>query len=385
MAKRKKQTSTQKAVKELSKTKNGRIILIIVAIILIGAAVFGYFYYKKKTQEAEVMNFPDVGDQDISIHFLELGNKYAGDCVYIKTEDCDILIDCGSRESSVPTVQKYLEHYVTDGTIEYTIVTHAHQDHYAGFAGNTKYKSIFEYFDFEVVIDFAGTTNGKTGQAMYQRYQTSLAQEVEAGATHYTALQCVNETDGASTTYNIGAGYTMKILDSYYYANPDTSNENNNSVCCLFSNGTKNYLFTGDLEQEGEEKLLERNTLPEVDLFKAGHHGSKTSSSSDFLAVIKPKTVVVCCCAGSPEYTKTNSNQFPTQEFLTNVHSYTDEIYVTTLYTGDSTKSIDKTAFTSFNGNVVYMAKGDVYKVVCSASSVKLKDSEWFKKNRTWA
>ena len=381
MAQRKKQTSTQKAVKELSKTKNGRIILIIVAIILIGAAVFGYFYYKKKTQEAEVMNFPDVGDQDISIHFLELGNKYAGDCVYIKTEDCDILIDCGSRESSVPTVQKYLEHYVTDGTIEYTIVTHAHQDHYAGFAGNTKYKSIFEYFDFEVVIDFAGTTNGRTEQPLYQRYQSSLAQEVEAGATHYTALQCVNETDGASTTYNIGAGYTMKILDSYYYANPDTSNENNNSVCCLFSNGTKNYLFTGDLEEEGEEKLLERNTLPEVDLFKAGHHGSKTSSSSDFLAVIKPKTVVVCCCAGSPEYASGNptpNNVFPTQIFINNVAPYTDEIYVTTLYVENG-----KT-FTHFNGNVVYMAKGTNYLVVCSHSSVKLKNSDWFKENRTW-
>ena len=381
MAQRKKKTATQKAVQELSKTKSGRILLIVVALILIAGAIFGYWYYKRKTQEAEVMAFPDVSEQDISVHFLELGNKYAGDCIYIKTADSDILIDCGSRPASVQTIKTYLEHYVTDGTIEYTIVTHAHQDHYACFAGNSKNKSIFEYFDFEVVIDFAGTENNKTEQRMYQNYQAALASEVESGATHYTALQCVNESDGASDEYSIGAGYTMKILNSYYYEHPDTSNENNNSVCCLISNGTKNYLFTGDLESEGEEKLLTLNTLPEVDLFKAGHHGSKTSSSSALLSVIKPKTIVVCCCAGSPEYAKSNptpNNVFPTQVFINNVAPHTDEIYVTSLYV-EKSKS-----FTHFNGNVVYMAKGTTYVVACSHSSVKLKNSEWFKKNRTW-
>ena len=316
---------------------------------------------------------------------MELGNAYAGDCTYIKTDTCDILIDCGSRESSVTTVVDYLNHYVSDGTLEYVIVTHAHEDHYSGFAGNGTYKSLFEYYDCETIIDFAGVTSGRTSQAMYTRYQTSLANEVAAGATHYTALQCVNESDGAHKSYSIGSGYTMQILDSYYYANPDSSNENNNSVCTLFTNGSKNYLFTGDLEKKGEKELVARNTLPKVDLYKAGHHGSGTSSSKELIDVIQPKTIVVCCCAGSPEYTKTKDNQFPTQEMISNVCSYTDEIYVTTLYTGDSTTSMDKTAYTSFNGNVVYMAKGDVYKVVCSASSVKLKDSEWFKQNRTWA
>lgn len=381
------QRNVKKAAQELSKTSGGRVVLVIAIILILAVVAFGvYWFYFRKGQDAEQKSYPDVSDQDISIHFLELGNAYAGDCTYIKTESCDILIDCGSRESSVTTVVDYLNHYVTDGTLEYIIVTHAHEDHYAGFAGNGTYKSLFEYYTCQTIIDFAGVTNGKTEQAMYTRYQTALAKEVnEEHAKHYTALQCVNQSDGASKSYDVGSGYTMTILDSYYYENVDTSNENNNSVCTLFSNGSKNYLFTGDLEKNGEKELVARNSLPKVDLYKAGHHGSKTSSCSELMEVIQPKTIVVCCCAGSPEYTKTNENQFPTQEFVTNVHSYTDEIYVTTLYTGDSSASIDKTAYTSFNGNIVYMSKGNSYQVVCSASSTKLKDSEWFKQNRTWA
>ena len=98
----------------------------------------------------------------VAVHFLELGNKYTGDCTYIKVgENIDILIDCGSKSNSVPTVSNYLNRYVTDGVLEYVIVTHAHQDHYAGFATSAKVDSIFDLFECETIITFA-TTNQKT-------------------------------------------------------------------------------------------------------------------------------------------------------------------------------------------------------------------------------
>ena len=76
----------------------------------------------------------DVEDADIAVHFIELGNKYTGDCTLIKVGDVEVLIDCGSRADSVMTVSGYINNYVTDGKLEYVIITHAHQDHYAGFA-----------------------------------------------------------------------------------------------------------------------------------------------------------------------------------------------------------------------------------------------------------
>ena len=327
----------------------------------------------------------DVSNADISIHFLELGNKYTGDCTYIKAGDVDILIDCGSKSNSVSTISAYLENYVTDGILEYVIVTHAHQDHYAGFATSEKIDGIFDLFECETIIDFAGTANGKTETALYKNYQTKLNKAVENGATHFTALDCVEEKNGASSSFDLGANITLNILDSYYYKNPDKSNENNNSVCCMFTQQvseteSNNFLFTGDLEREGEEYLCSMNELPKVDLYKAGHHGSRTSSSKQFIDVIQPKTVCVCCCAGSSEYTSVPENQFPTQEFITNVGVWTDEVYVTTLCV-----DYKNNEFTSFNGNIVYFSNKESYNVVCSNNNTKLKDSQWFADSgRVW-
>ena len=58
-----------------------------------------------------------VSTADLSIHFLELGNKYTGDCTYIKVGDVDILIDAGSRVGSITTISAYLNQYVTDGVL----------------------------------------------------------------------------------------------------------------------------------------------------------------------------------------------------------------------------------------------------------------------------
>ena len=308
---------------------------------------------------------------DLQIHFLELGNYYTGDCVYIKAGDTDILIDAGSKYSSVPTISAYLNEYVEDNKLEYVIVTHAHEDHYAGFAANV---GIFDLYECEVIIDFA-QTNQKPDADMYTRYIAKRDAEIAAGATHYTALDCIEQ---GKTDFAVSDGINMKILNSYYYANKDSSGENNHSVCMLLTEGENNYLFTGDLEEKGEKKLVELNDLPEVVLYKAGHHGSKTSSSDALLSVIKPQIVCVCCCAGSSEYTKTEANKFPTQAFIDRVAPYTDQVYVTTIFESDE----DKT-FKSLNGDITVCSDGSRVWVVCSASDLILRETAWFEEKRT--
>ena len=237
-----------------------------------------------------------IKNQDLSIHFLELGNKYTGDCTLIKVGNTEILIDAGSRTSSIPTIKNYLDQYVTDGILEYVIVTHAHQDHYAGFATNKSTDSIFDLYECEVIIDFA-QTNQKPTSTMYANYQRELQDEVDNGAVHYTALDCIKKRNGAQSVYELEKGVTLQILDSYYYYEGNTSSsENDYSVCTLISSGDHHFLFTGDLEEKGEEHLVKLNKLPKVDVYKAGHNGSKTSSSAKLLEVIQPKNVCVCCC-----------------------------------------------------------------------------------------
>lgn len=359
------------------KRKSNRIVVSIFAVLLvlaILAAAYWYFflYRPRQSQEPETSGTGTASPQtgELSIHFLELGNKYTGDCIFIQYGNAEVLIDGGSRESSADTIEKYVDTYCTDGVLEYVIVTHADQDHIAAFAGNGSNKSLFERYECKTIIDFPRTN--KNTQT-YKRYVAARDAEVEAGAKHYTALQCWNNAEGAQRSYSLGDGVTMNFLYNYYYENP-SSDENNYSVCMYIRQGDFNYLFTGDLEEKGEEYLVQMNKLPHCKLFKAGHHGSKTSSTEALLSVIRPEYVCVCCCAGSTEYTDNADNTFPTRETLGRLMKYTDNIYVTTLATDSG--------YASLNGNIVAKSDGVDFSIEGSNHSQKLKDTEWFKENR---
>ena len=144
------------------------------------------------------------------------------------------------------------------------------------------------------------------------------------------------------------------------------------------------YLFTGDLEEDGEERLVQNNELPHVVLYKAGHHGSKTSSTSALLERITPEYVAVCCCAGYNEYGAAEENVFPTQAFIDRVGSYTDKIYVTIMWEEETD------GFCEMNGDIVfyYGSVNDeegILKLWCSNHDIILKETDWFKENRTWS
>lgn len=353
------------------------LLLIIAILVIIGIIVFGFYqgwfdsFLRPTEKPAPVVS------GELSIHFLELGNKYNGDCIYIKAGDTDILVDGGSRTNSVNTIANYVNDYCTDGVLEYVIITHADQDHIAAWAGDNTNKSLFELYECEVIIDFPRTNKDRQ---VYNRYVEQRDKEIEAGATHYNALQCYNNEDGASRTYQLSEGVELQFLYQKYYE-IKTSNENDYSVCFLLNQGSRHFLFTGDLEENGEQSLVESNDLPEVDLFKAGHHGSKTSSSELLLSVIKPDIVCITCNAGSTEY----ADPFPNQQTIDRIAPYTDKVYVTSLCI-----DYDKGEYTSFNGNIrIISSANSEIQVDCSANNTLLKDSQWFLNNRqmpqSWA
>ena len=359
------------------KFSKGLTLFLAVALLVVGCIVgyLGAAMYEAasfKSDEAPAT----LVQGELQIHFLELGNKYTGDCTYIKAGETDILIDAGSKTDSIATISAYIDQYMTDEKLEYVIVTHAHQDHYAGFTKRDG--SLFDLYEVGTIIDFA-MTNQDEDASLYSKYIAERQEEIGTdGITkHYTAKTWLETYEDGSIMLE-DSGVTMTILKSQFYENK-SAHENNYSVCTLFTYGDYNYLFTGDLEEDGEEYLVQMNELPEVDLYKAGHHGSKTSSSEALLEVVKPDIVCVCCCAGSPEYTKIDANQFPTQEFIDRIAPYTDKVYVTTL-------CIDYEAgtFQSMNGNIAVVTDKNGITVNCgSGDSRVLKEWEWFKQHRT--
>lgn len=371
------------------KLSGGVIFFLVIVFSVIGfaAGFWGYGFYGSQTPlKGDVLSFGGL-----SIHFLELGNGYSGDCIYIKAGDADVLVDAGSRTNSVNTIRNYVNEYCLDGVLEYVIVTHADRDHIACFAGDKSNKSIFELYKCKTIIDFSLTNKvGDKSTDIYERYIEMRDKEVsEDGAKHYTALDCWKETGDAKKSYELSPGVTLEILYNYYYENK-SSDENNYSVCFLLKHGDRNFLFTGDLEEDGESRLVDNNDLPEVDLFKAGHHGSKTSSNEKLLEVIKPKIVCVCCCAGSVEYLTTKpqnlSNTFPTQDFIDRIAPYTDKVYVTTtidaVYSETEEKYKDSGEYKLLNGNIAISSGKKGITVKCSNNDILLKDTEWFKANR---
>lgn len=373
---------------------NGVIVLLCILTFIFGfvGGFVGYAYLTLPTDSDIYVS------GDLSFHFLELGNAKTGDCTFVKVGNTEVLIDAGSTKDSIPTISSYINTYIEDGVLEYVIVTHAHEDHYAGFATDSDKESLFDMYKVGTIIDFAQVTTGKSSQKMYNNYVRERSEEINDGAQHYTALDCVKSQNGGKPTFELSPSVTMTILYHRFYEEvADT--ENDHSVCTLFTQGDNNFIFTGDLEKDGEESLAAENELPHCTLYKAGHHGSKTSSHNVLLSEITPEIVCVCCCAGNAEYTSTLENMFPTQEFIDRISVYTDRIYVTTLgfiveqeYDDNGTTKtkwvnekdeFGKDKFTSFNGNIVVTSNKRGVAVNCSNNNTLLKDTTWFLQNRT--
>lgn len=386
MAKR----NVNKAVKKAAKKYPKAFIAVLAVILVIAIAVLAVMYVKKigpfKPAEPPVATGTkaEIVNADLSVHFLELGNKYTGDCTLIKVGNTEVLIDAGSRKNSAATISAYIDEYCTDGVLEYVIATHAHQDHIAGFVGNTsgtEKTGVLYKYEVGTLIQFS-LTNATS--AIYNEYCQAVEYAKSRGTEVYTAKQCWYETDGAKKKYYLddGNNISLNVLYNYYYDNK-TEEENDYSVCTLLTQvtteNTFNYLFTGDLEESGESYLVDNNSLPRVELFKGGHHGSYTASTEKLLNTIKPKNVAVCCCCGTTEYTSNKNNTFPAQAFIDRVAKHTENIYCTTLITDYANNG-----FTSMNGNIVFYYK-DELKLYCSNNTTVLKDTAWFKENRVWS
>ena len=133
--------------------------------------------------------------------------------------------------------------------------------------------------------------------------------------------------------------------------------------------------------------------LPEVDFYKAGHHGSGTSSSEKLLNVIKPVYVAISCCAGAPEYTKENDNTFPYKITFEHLLKYTDKIYCTGMAANLPELGADgkfmpgSWDYVPCNGNIKFYfaltsGSAGTIKLLCDGSSLPVTETDWYKTYR---
>ena len=363
-----------------------KLLLVFISLIsfvigFIGSAL-AYFYIN--SPESDVIG-------QLEIHFMELGNKYAGDSILIQVGEVDILVDAGSKTSSYETIKNYLDKEIQDNKIEYVIVTHAHEDHYANFAGNGETSLLTDY-EITNLIQFA-RTNQTTGK-MYNNYLKIVDKIEEEGTNVYTALECYNNQNGCNRKIDLGHGTEIEILYQKFYE--EDGEENEYSVCFMINQNGNHFLFTGDLEEEGEESLVANNNLPKVKLFKAGHHGSSSSSHDVLLDVIEPEIVIITAVVGSFEYATNKpgnvniNGTFPTRETLERIAKHTSQVYATSkgILQEKDDGTFEDVGFESMNGDIVVISNYKGVSVTGSNNNTLLKDTAWAQTYRSgiaWA
>ena len=100
----------------------------------------------------------------------------------------------------------------------------------------------------------------------------------------------------------------------YFLNNKDYGNENDNSSVIYTELSNYKFLFMGDAGVEVEEELIEKYNLRNIDVLKVGHHGSKTSSSKEFVDNIVPKYSII-------SVGKNNRYGHPNKEVLNNLEN----------------------------------------------------------------
>lgn len=208
-----------------------------IAIIVLGFMVLSI--------GVKITTFESVSKADIV--FVDVGQ---GDCIHIKGRKRDVLIDGGGSINynlGMKTLKPYL---LKNGTrdIDLAIATHKHTDHYKGL---------------EELMS----------EEMIKQLKTDLT---------------IGKTFSVSENIKIETLWPIKIIEG----------QDENSNCSVFMINYKKHkiLITGDLDSEGEAQMLEYykgTDKLKADILKIGHHGSKSSTSDEFLDVVDPEACVI--------------------------------------------------------------------------------------------
>jgi competence protein ComEC len=118
---------------------------------------------------------------------------------------------------------------------------------------------------------------------------------------------------------------TADQSEIYIYTALNAGTSNEMSLCILFDTENCDILITGDRNLLGEHALLQRNSIGDVDVLVAGHHGSADSTGDELLAAVRPE--IVCISAGVG-----NIYGHPHRELLRRLESHGCTVYRTDLH-----------------------------------------------------
>lgn len=201
-----------------------------------------------------------------SVHIIDVGQ---GDSIFIQTpENKRILMDAGDEDAE-HTVYSYLKRRGVK-KIDVLIATHPDTDHIGSM----------DYIIDKFKISHFYMPEAKTDSEAFYNLLDSCGDK-------NLKIEYLIKGD----ILKIDSSTTMEILS------PSTITDKNNlnSIVSLLNYKGYEFLFTGDAEKENESEILSSCNLPDIEFLKAGHHGSSSSSTDEFIAKLKPDAVAISC------------------------------------------------------------------------------------------
>lgn len=209
----------------------------------------------------------DLPGTQFQVSFLDIGQ---GDAIYIRTpDDYHAMIDSGPSMNVLERLSEVMPRY--SRTLDLLIITHPHADHINGFV------EILKRYDVRRLM-IVGTPSYNP----YYRKILTLVDDIEiiyARADHdiklgsYVYLDVVWPTEGRIEV--------------------EFENKNDASIAVRIFGPDGSFLLTGDAEHDEEREILESGFDLSAEIYKAGHHGSKTASGDDFLDAVGASIVVI--------------------------------------------------------------------------------------------
>ena len=218
-------------------------------------------------------------DKEMQVHFIDVGQ---GDSALVITpHGRAFMVDTGGvREGSYDIGSKvdvpYLLHYGVE-KLDYIFLTHAHDDHAGGVKGILT----------KIPVGAIGIGHEGAGDYL-QAFGTGEIGKIEKLLVPLQEGSSI-ELDGVRIDM-LYSPESRKVQESQLQA---TGNEFSNLI--RVSYGEASFLFTGDLVAEQEQQVLANGTNVASTVLKVGHHGSRTSSSQEFLTAVNPGWAVISC------------------------------------------------------------------------------------------
>lgn len=232
-----------------------------------------------------------VSDTLMEVHFIDVGQ---GDATLIRNGEHAMMIDAGDNEHGI-ALQLYLQKQGVK-KLDYFILTHPDSDHIGGA----------DVLICKLDIDQVYETNFvKTN---------STAEDVE-NALVYRNLTAKVPKVGEQITLGDATITFLAPVGTY-------DNANDSSIAIRIDKGEKSFLFSGDCEEEAEMDMIHQGLDLDVDVYQAGHHGSRYASSEAFLDAMTPEITVISCMFA-------NEYGYPHSKLLNRLRSSGTQVYRT--------------------------------------------------------